>query len=71
MKKKLFTRHVCLLINPEVFEKVKEITDVKEISISQYLRSAIKEKLERENEQVEKSIGGEKLAKETDQNIMN
>ena len=70
MKKKQFTRHLCILINPEVFDRMKQITDQQEISISQYLRSAIKEKLEREDEQ-EEAIEGEKLAQETDQNTVN
>jgi len=48
MKKKQFTRHLCILINPQVYEKVKEITDLKEISISHYLRIAIQEKLAKE-----------------------
>ena len=48
MKKKLFTRHICLLIPDEVYNTIREITDKQEISISEYLRYAIQEKLERE-----------------------
>jgi len=51
MKKKQFTRHLCILINPDVFDRIKQITDLQEISISHYLREAIQEKLAKETDQ--------------------
>ena len=49
MKKRLFTEHICILVSNEMREKIFQITDSKEISVSEYLRSAVKEKLERES----------------------
>jgi len=51
MKKRLFTEHICILVSNEMREKIYQVTDAKEISVSEYLRSAIKEKLDRENGQ--------------------
>lgn len=50
MKKRLFTEHICLLVSNEMREKIFQITDSKEISVSQYLRSAIQEKLDKETD---------------------
>ena len=52
MKKKVQTRHVCILMPDELFEKIKEITDVQEISISEYLRNIIQEKLQESTKNV-------------------
>lgn len=56
MKKRLFTEHICILVSNEMKEKIFQVTDSKEISVSEYLRSAVQEKLERENAQEPKSI---------------
>ena len=55
MKKRQFSEHICILVSNEMREKIFEITDSREISVSQYPRSAIQEKLERDSvkEQVE------------------
>jgi len=50
MKKRLFTEHICILVSNTMRDKIYQVTDSKEISVSSYLRLAIQEKLERENE---------------------
>ena len=49
MKKKLFTRPVSIVLPDEIFEQIKAITDDGEISISDYIRVAIMEKLAKKN----------------------
>lgn len=49
MKKKLFTRPVSIVLPDEIFEQIKAITDDSEISISDYIRIAIMEKLAKKN----------------------
>ena len=48
MKRKIFTRPVSIVLSIEMFQQIKEITDHKDIGISDYIRDAIKEKLESE-----------------------
>jgi Arc/MetJ-type ribon-helix-helix transcriptional regulator len=48
MKKKLFTRPVSVVLSEEMFDQIKTITDHGEISISDYIRFAIMEKLAKE-----------------------
>lgn len=45
MKKKLYTRPVSVTLSDEMFSEVKTITDTQDISISDYVREAIQEKL--------------------------
>lgn len=45
MKKKIFTRPVCVMLSDEMFDQIKAITDKEEISLSDYIREAIQEKL--------------------------
>lgn len=47
MKKKFFTRPVSVSFSDDMFEQIKIITDTKEIGISDYIREAIAEKLEK------------------------
>jgi len=49
MKKRLFTEHICILVSEDMQKNILKITDSKEVSVSEYLRSAVQEKLEREN----------------------
>jgi predicted Zn-dependent protease len=49
MKKKLYTRPVSVVLSQETFIQIQEITDQKDISISDYIRNAIQEKLANEN----------------------
>lgn len=45
MKMKIYTRPVSITLTDEMFERIKEITDFKNIGISDYIRVAIQEKL--------------------------
>ena len=45
MKKKVFIRPVSVVLPDEMFDQIKIITDAGEISISDYIRVAIHEKL--------------------------
>lgn len=54
MKKKIFTRPVSITLTDEMFERIKEITDSKDIGFSDYIRDAIQEKLAKENNNNEK-----------------
>lgn len=47
MKKKLFTRPVSVVLTNEMFEEIKVIADTRDIGISDYVREAIWEKLEK------------------------
>jgi hypothetical protein len=49
MKKKIYTRPVSVVLNEDIFNAVKAITDQGEISLSDYIREAIQEKLADEN----------------------
>ena len=49
MKKKLYTRPVSVVLSDEMFDQIKAITDNWEISISDYIRDAIQEKLKDNN----------------------
>jgi metal-responsive CopG/Arc/MetJ family transcriptional regulator len=50
MKKKILTRPVCVMLSQEMYRQASEITDHQEISISDYIRDAIQEKLATENQ---------------------
>ncbi len=45
MKKKIFIRPVSVNLPEEVFNQIYDITEKEEISISDYIREAIEEKL--------------------------
>ena len=46
MKKKILTRAVCVMLSQEMYLQISELTDQQEISVSDYIRFAIQEKLE-------------------------
>jgi len=46
MKKKILTRPVCVMLSQEMYRQISELTDQQEISVSDYIRDAIQEKLE-------------------------
>jgi hypothetical protein len=48
MKKKIFTRSIGVMFNEEMYLKIKEITDREEIGISDFIRNAVEQKLEKE-----------------------
>ena len=45
MKKKVFVRPVSINLPEDTFKQIYEITEKEEISISDYIREAIEEKL--------------------------
>jgi hypothetical protein len=46
MKKKLYTRPVSVTLSEEMFDQIKTFTDSIDISISDYIRLAIKRSLD-------------------------
>ena len=51
MRKKRYTKHVGVLFADEIYNKVIEITDVKEIPLSQYIREIVEEKINQSEEE--------------------
>jgi len=49
MKKKIYDRPTTIILKSSVFDKIKKITDRDEIGISDFIRSAIDEKLQKES----------------------
>ena len=45
MRKKKYTRHVGVLLSDEIYNKIVKITDRLEISVSQFIRETIEEKI--------------------------
>ena len=45
MKKKVFFRPVSVVLSDEMYEQISELTNQQEISISDYIRAAIQEKI--------------------------
>ena len=50
MKKKVFVRPVSVTFSEEVFRRIYDITERKEISISDYIRDAVQQKLSKSTE---------------------
>jgi predicted DNA-binding protein len=48
MKKKNYTRPVCIMLSQEMYEQVSELTEQREISVSDYIREVLQEKLANE-----------------------
>ena len=48
MRKINFTRHIGLLITKQMFKQLANVTDKREIPISQYVREALKDRLSRD-----------------------
>ena len=46
MRKKNYSKHVGVLFTDEIYNKIVEITDRLEISLSQFIRETIEEKVE-------------------------
>ena len=51
MRKKNYTKHIGVLFSDETYNKVVEITDVKEIPLSQYIREIVEEKIKQSEEE--------------------
>jgi len=49
MKKKIYTRPVCIMLSQEMYEQVSELTEQREISVSDYIREALTKALNSEN----------------------
>ncbi len=49
MKQKLFTRPVSVTLSVDMFDQIKAITDQEGIALSDYIRAALQEKINKEN----------------------
>jgi len=47
MKKKIYSRPVSVVLSEEMFNQIKTIADDEEIGFSDYIREAIRERLNR------------------------
>jgi len=45
MRKKIYTRNVGVMLSDENYQRLVEITDQEEITVSKYIRKLIEEKL--------------------------
>jgi len=45
MKRKIYTRPVCVMISQEMYQQLSEITMEQEISVSDYIRLAVNKQL--------------------------
>ena len=46
MKKKFYVRPISVVLSVEMFDELKDITDASNIAISDFIRNAIKRKLD-------------------------
>lgn len=56
MKTKIYTRPVSITVTDEMFERVKEITDSRDIGLSEYIRDAVQEKLTKETTTIKNEL---------------
>jgi hypothetical protein len=49
MKKKIYARPISMVISVEMFDQIKAITDQKNIALSDFIREAVQEKLNKVN----------------------
>jgi len=47
MKKKIYTRPVCVMLSQEMYERLSQLTNEREISVSDYIRDALRLELEK------------------------
>jgi len=52
MKKAKYIKNINCPMTDEMFRKVKEVTEVREIAFSEFIRECIQEKFEREDIEV-------------------
>jgi len=50
MKKRVYSRPVCVTLSETMFNQLEVITREREISLSEYIREAVQEKFDRNNE---------------------
>lgn len=51
MKKKLYNRPVCVVLSEEMYQSVSEITEIEEISVSEYIRRAVETYIQQNEEE--------------------
>lgn len=56
MKKRLYSRTVCVTLSQQMFNQLDTITREKEIGLSEYIRVAVQDKFDRENDQNDPTI---------------
>ncbi len=49
MRKKVMTRQLATSVSEETWEKIRKVTDEEEVSVSSWIREAIEERLDYEN----------------------
>ena len=49
MRKKRYTQLIGLLVSEEMYNEIKQLSDEKELSVSQWIRAAIESKLVQED----------------------
>jgi len=52
MKKKILTRAVCVMLSQEMYRQLSELTDQQEISVSDYIRFAVQERLIKQQQSI-------------------
>ena len=52
MRKKRYSKHVGVLFTNEIYDKMVEVTDAREIPLSQYIREIVEEKINQGEEEV-------------------
>jgi len=58
MKKKVFIRPVSIVLSIEMYDQISELTEQKEISVSDYIRKALQVKLASEKSTIIIKQGG-------------
>ncbi len=56
MKKKIYIRPVCIMLSQEMYEQVAELTEQREISMSDYIRVALQDKLAGEQQSANRRV---------------
>ena len=51
MRKKIFTKQVGVLLSEDIYQKLIRITDEIEISVSEFIRSIVEEKINQRNKE--------------------
>lgn len=60
MKKKLYSRPVCVMLSEAMYQRIFEITEKEEISVSEYVRRAVEDVLTNIKETTELIQKGDK-----------
>ena len=65
MRKKRYTNHVGVLFDDEAYSKLVQITDNAEVSLSEYVRTVMEEKLKNEEKENLKNGHNRKINRST------